>query len=327
MLLSMICLASIIVTPSPSLVVVNKDESTVSVVDVRTARILATLPTGDGPHEAAASPDGALAAVTDYGGQNAGSTLTVVDLVGLRVRRTIDLGQFRRPHGIAFVHARTVVVTSETAGAVLLVDVTTGVIENTWPTGQAVSHMLAIAGGTLITANIGSGSLSIVPTTGTGEPRALPVAPGTEAVAIRSDGRWAWVGSNTTSRIYAVDLTAGRVVDSVEANGQPYRIVPTHRDGRLLVSCPQADEVLVLDSHTLKLLGRVSTPPGDVEGTRPQGAGRPFGIAVSPDDRMAWVSLRGVGQIAELDLGALTVRRYLPARAGADGLAYADRTP
>ena len=50
--------------PSGTLVVLNKTEATASLIDLASGRVHATLPTGDGPHEAAVSPDGRTALVT-----------------------------------------------------------------------------------------------------------------------------------------------------------------------------------------------------------------------------------------------------------------------
>ncbi|MBM4193945.1 MAG: hypothetical protein FJ202_06130 [Gemmatimonadetes bacterium] len=66
------------------LVAGNKPANTVTLVDLASGTTLATLPTGLGPHEAAASRDGKWAVVTDYGtGPNPGNSLTLVD-VGAR---------------------------------------------------------------------------------------------------------------------------------------------------------------------------------------------------------------------------------------------------
>ncbi len=50
-----------------TLVVANKSEATVSLVDVASGEVRATLPTGNAPHEVAVSPDSALALVGNYG--------------------------------------------------------------------------------------------------------------------------------------------------------------------------------------------------------------------------------------------------------------------
>ena len=47
------------------------------------------------------APDGKTAFVADYGiPQRPGKTLTIVDLVRLEVKGTVDLGRHRRPHGL-----------------------------------------------------------------------------------------------------------------------------------------------------------------------------------------------------------------------------------
>lgn len=40
-----------------TLLVLNKSDNTVSMIDLASRKVLATLPTGVGPHEAAVSPD------------------------------------------------------------------------------------------------------------------------------------------------------------------------------------------------------------------------------------------------------------------------------
>ena len=86
-----------------TLVVLNKAEASASLIDCATGREIARLPTGKGPHEVAISPDGKTAVVGDYGQREPGSTLTVIDLPGRRVVKTIDLGDHHRPHGIEFL--------------------------------------------------------------------------------------------------------------------------------------------------------------------------------------------------------------------------------
>src|SRR5678816_1315844 len=102
-----------------TLVVTNKTPSTATIIDVASKRTLATLPTGNGPHEVVISSDGRLAVVSDYSGQP-GRTLTVIDVPALRVVRTIDLGQYNRPHGMVFLPGDSIViVTSEASGNVV----------------------------------------------------------------------------------------------------------------------------------------------------------------------------------------------------------------
>ncbi len=109
-----------------TLVVLNKAEATASLIDLDTGKVKKTLPTGDGPHEVAVSPDGTVALVTNYGNSKAeGNSLTVIDVGAGKVISTIDLGKFKWPHGVRFLDARAA-VTAEANKALLVVNVETG---------------------------------------------------------------------------------------------------------------------------------------------------------------------------------------------------------
>ncbi len=319
MLTTLCVLLGALTTPGqPALVVVNKDASTVSVIDLTAGTVLATLPTGDGPHEVAASADGRWAVVTDYGRQQAGATLTVVDLRALSVARTVTLLPHRRPHGAAFLpDNRTVVITSETSGVLLLVDVETGEITAEVPTGQKVSHMVALGpdGRYGYTANIGSGSLSAIDLDGREAARFLPVGIQTEAIGVTPAGTQAWLGSNPTGKVFTVDLAAWKVIDSVQTRGMPYRIGFTPDGGIAVITNPMADEIQILDARTRQPRGSVKTA----------GQASPQGLAFAPDGTTAWITLGGTSQVAEIDLTRSSIRRLLTSGAGPDGIAYVVR--
>jgi DNA-binding beta-propeller fold protein YncE len=130
-----------------TLIVTNKSPSTATIIDVGSGRTLATLPTGAGPHEVVVSPSGMRAVVTDYAGTpgNPGKTLTVLLLPQQRVEKTIDLGQYTRPHGIVFLPGDSLVaVTSETTGNVVIVDILRGTMRAIATMGQG-SHMVGVS--------------------------------------------------------------------------------------------------------------------------------------------------------------------------------------
>ena len=296
------------------LVVVNKQASTVSIVNVSTGTVTATLPTGANPHETAASRDGKWAVVSDYGAQVPGSTLTVVDLTASRIARTIELG-FTRPHGIVFLpDNRTVAVTSETGGAVVLVDVVQGTITSDHPTGQRVSHMVALThdGRIGYTANIADGSLSRIDLGGSTPARILPhIGSQTEAIGLSPDGREAWLGSNNTGKVLIVNVDQWKVTDSLQTSGFPYRIGFTPNGRFAVVTNPESNEIHVYDARMKARLGTLNV------------AESPLGLTFSPDNRTAWITLAGSGEIAEIDLETRAVKRRLPAGSAPDGIAYA----
>ena len=306
----------------PILVVVNKPASTLTIVNAATATLIGTLPTGANPHEAAASPDGHWAVVSDYGAQVPGSTLTVVDLRASRVARTIELG-FTRPHGITFLaDNRTVAVTSETAGAVLLVDVVDGVVKSQHPTEQRASHMLAVTsdGKTAYTANIASGSVSAIDLTKGAPPKSLWVGSQTEAIALTPNNRETWIGSNNTGKVYVVNVLDWKVVDSLQTSGFPYRIAFSPDGATALITNPMSDEVHLYDTSSRARIGTIRTPGSG------GGQGEPLGAVFAADGITAWVTLAGSGEIAAIDVASLAVKGYLPAGDGPDGIAIISMT-
>ena len=106
--------ATVLQAQTGTLVVLNKGANTVDIIDVASGQTLQTLPTGQVPHEAAISSDGRVVVTTDYGARARGTTLTIIDVPGMRVERTAHLGDHIGPHGIAFLPGDSLVaVTTE----------------------------------------------------------------------------------------------------------------------------------------------------------------------------------------------------------------------
>lgn len=309
--------ALLLVVPLPAagqtLVVAHKAANTVGVYDAAEGTTLAEWPTGAGPHEVAVSGDGRWAVVTDYGAAGpGGTTLTVLDLTTGEPGAKISL-PYARPHGAQFLaDHRTVAVTAERDARVLLVDVATGRVTRELETRQRASHMVAISpdNTTAYTANISDGSLSIIPIDG-GEVRVVPVGTLTEAIAASPDGRTVWLGSNDTGKGFVVDVAEGRVVDSVQTAGFPYRIAFTPDGKTAIVTNPEADEVRLIDAATREITAVIAV------------AGQPMGLHTARDNRRAWVTLGRGAAIAELLLPEARVERRFPTGAGPDGIGVA----
>ena len=122
---------------SPALLVVNKAENSLVVVDPARGKIGTRVPTGDGPHEVALAPDGRTAFVTNYGAQALGSSLWVIDIATKRSNRL----RFT-PDG------RLVLVSDLDAGDVVVIDVPTRTPVKRIPLGRGPSGILVVPGGT-----------------------------------------------------------------------------------------------------------------------------------------------------------------------------------
>src|SRR5256885_7821266 len=87
-------------TPSPALLVLEKSDNMLAIVDPANLQIVGRVPTGPDPHEIVASPDGKLAYISNYGGSE--RTLHTTSGVGVAARKglgPIKLGAPHPPHG------------------------------------------------------------------------------------------------------------------------------------------------------------------------------------------------------------------------------------
>jgi YVTN family beta-propeller protein len=303
---------------SGTLVVTNKGPATATIVDVASGRTLATLPTGQGPHEVVLSADGRWAVITDYGAQAGGNTLTVIDVPALRVARTIDLGQYRRPHGIAFLPGDSLVaVTSEASRHVVVVDVASGAVRRAIPTQRDVSHMLAVVadGSRIYTGDIGSNTVTELDAKTGAYVRSFDVPTQPEAVNVTPDGKEVWVGSNATGVVSVVDPSTGQVSRAAEGFGFPYRVLFTPDVRTVLMPDARNEELRFVERASRRELGRLAFAGGG-----------PQGITLSPDGKYAFQSLSQQSRVAIVDVASRKVIGHVAVGATPDGVAYTTRT-
>lgn len=303
--------------PAGTLIVTNKSAATASFIDLASNRILGTVPTGQGPHEIAVSRNGRVAVVTDYGGQGAagaGNTLTVIDVPARRVARTIDLAQYRRPHGVAFLPGDSLVaVTSEQSQNVVIVHPASGSVRRAIATQQVGSHMLAFGSRAdlIYTGNMGNNTVSELDVATGATRRRFDVPRTPEAIGMPTDGREVWVGSNAEGKVSAIDATSGAVRTAGEGFAWPYRIVFTPDDRTVLIPDLTNHDLRIVERASLRELARISLA----------GAG-PQGITITPDGRHAFLSLSAQNRVAIIDLQTRTVVGHVDAGPAPDGVVY-----
>ncbi len=297
------------------MVITNKTPSTVTIVDVRSGRTLATLSTGNGPHEIVISQDGQTAVVTDYGtGSAPGSSLTVIDVAGLRVQRTIDIAPYARPHGIVFLPGDSLVaVTAEASQAVITVDVRTGIVVRAARTNKAGSHMVGVSadGGIAWTGDMGSNTVTELDMKTGQAVRSLDVPERPEAINVTTDGSEVWVGSNSTGKISVIDGYTGAVTTAAEGFQWPYRVLFS----------PDAETVAIPDyrAEVVRFFARRSRAE---QGVLSFTGGGPQGITYTPDGRHILLSLSSEARIAVIGMPERKVLGYLSGGQTPDGVVY-----
>ena len=309
----------------------NKAEGTASIIDLGTGRVSFTLPVGNGPHEVAVSLDGGTAVACNYGTTQApGSSLTVLDLAGRRVERTIDLGSYRRPHGITWLpDNRRVAVTVEANQAVLIVDVRAGTIEKAVMTNEVGTHLLVRSrdGSRIYTANIGAGSVSMIDVPSGTLLKTTKTGRGPEAIDLSPDGKELWTADRPLERVYILNAQTLDTITSAPTGKFPNRLKFTPDGRHVLLSNAQSGYVGIYD---VRRRAEIAQIPFAVDSAllRPQMLGSqmgqsatPLGILMHPGGARAWVALAAMDRIAEVDVEKRTVVRLLQAGREPDGMA------
>lgn len=320
--------------PSGTLLVLNKSDDTVSFIDLASSEVKATLPTGDGPHEVAVSSDGKTAVVTNYGDStNPGNTLTVVDIPGKKVLRTIDLGTYSRPHGIEWLQGDDVAVTVEASKALLIVGVKDGKVKHAIATGQVGSHMVAVSPKhrRAFTANIGSGTTTVIDLSTHERITDVATGRGAEGIAVAPDGSEVWVTNRDANTVSIVDPATLKVSATLEPGEIPIRVKFTPDGTRALISNAKSGDVAVFDTVTKK---KITSIPMQQEGERTQnGESRPLvsqfgtgpvpvGILMPEPLSLAFVANTNADTITVIDLETFKIVNRLKAGREPDGLGY-----
>jgi YVTN family beta-propeller protein len=317
-----------------TLIVANKAEATVSLVDLPSGKVAATLPVGVGPHEVAVSPSGRLALIANYGNQaQQGSTLTLIDVPAAKVLKTIDLGEYRRPHGLAWLDERRALVTSEQSKALLEIDAEEGKVAGAAVTGQEVSHMVAVAPGAprAFVANIRSGSITAVDLEDRKRISDIATGAGAEGIAVTPDGKQVWVTNREADTVSVIDAASLQVLANLPSASFPIRAEVTPDGKHVLVSNARSGDLSVFSVADRKLARRVSLESGAMGKGKGGQEGRllselggsvPIGIEIAPDGKRAYVAHANADEISIVDLESWKKVGSLTAGREPDGMGY-----
>jgi len=306
-------------TPSPALIVLNKEDANLAIVDPTSGKVVGRVPTGVGPHEVAVSSDGKLAVVGNYGtGPEPGKTLSVIDLVTQKELHRVDLGPLRRPHGVTFAGGKAY-FTAEANKLIGRYDPAANQVDWLQGTGQNTTHMVLVSSNLnrIFTSNISSDSISIFERSGNGEnwnQTVVPVGKGPEAFDVSPDGNELWTAHSRDGGVSVINVNSRQVVDTIKLGTKRSNRLKFTPDGKhVLITDLDAGELVVLDAQTRKEVKHIKLGRG------------PEGILMIPDGSLAYVAVAGDNTIAVVDLKTWDVTGHITTGTGPDGMAWAVR--
>lgn len=306
------CSSPALADPPPgTLLVGNKGENTLSLIDLKDGTEIARLPTGHMPHEIAVSPDGKQAAVVAYGG----STIDVFDLATRTKSKTIELAPNMRPHGLVWLRDGRLIATAEASKTVVIV-APDGAIRAI-PTEAMGSHMVAIApdGRHAFVANILSGTVGVLDLQAGTRLRDITVGGKPEGIALARGGKELWVGDLSAPRLQAYDTATGAKLTEIAIDPVAIRVAASPDGKTVATSNVGSGTISFIDVATRKLTRTIS-----VSGTGDAGQ---VTLLFSPDGKRLYAAETGHDKVAEIDVASGKVLRRLDAGKNGDGLALA----
>ncbi len=303
------------------LLVANKAEHTLGIIDPDAGKQVATIPEGSVTgHEVIASPDGRLAYVPIYGDSGVGkpgsdgNNMVVIDIASRKIIGNVDFGHGVRPHCPMFGPKDGLLyVSTELDKAIAVIDPHTLKIVGSVPTGRPESHMFAIThdGRFAYTTNVGSGTVSVLDIAGRKTLDVISVAPVVQRIALSVDDRYVFTSDQSKPQLAVIDTATRKVTQWIPMPATGYGSAATPDGNWLVIALPGAKQVGVINLKTMKVEHAIDVPAAPQE------------VLIRPDGGVAYVSCDASHKVAEIRTSDWTVTRLIDAGAGADGLAWA----
>jgi YVTN family beta-propeller protein len=315
--LGLLLLASVVAHAQGSarLLVLNKEDANLAIVDPASGSVVGRVPVGAGPHELVVSTDGKYAFASNYGtGPAPGNTISMIDIAAAKEFRRIDVSPLRRPHGLWFTGGK-LYFSAEADKKIARYDPAADTIDWQFETGQNTTHMVMLTkdAKTILTSNISSGTVSIIQPGSDGKwmQTVVTVGRGPEGIDIAPDGKTAWSAHSQDGGVSVIDLASKKVIHTIDVGTKRSNRIKLTADGRsALISDLDAGELVVLDTASRTVTKRI--PLGKA----------PEGILIPPGSSVAYVAVNGDNFIAAVDVKTWAVTKKIQTGTGPDGMAW-----
>lgn len=275
--------------PTHRLFVTNEEDDTVSVIDSRTHKLVATVEVGGRPRGIGFSPDHSKVYVA-LGDENA---IGVIDTDTLKVLKKIPAGS--DPEAFAVHPNGRIYLSNEDSGKATVLNPDTGKIEAEIQVGIEPEGVAVTPDGKKVMVT--SESTNMVHVISVPEHQIVAnilVGARPREVAFSEDGRYGYVTCEVGGEVVKFDVETNKIVQRKKLRREIRLVKPKGirrgPDGRFWIATGRGDLVAVLDAHTL-----------DLEKTIPVGR-RVWGMAFSGDGKTLYVTNSLDGTLSVIDV-------------------------
>jgi YVTN family beta-propeller protein len=270
----------------PAFVVGEKMAGSIGFYDAQFKR-LGGVKVGAHPHEVALSADKRTLYVADNGvvwmtetgaGDN---TISVIDIPSQLRTAVIDLGGFRRPHGLTVDEASgRVWVTTEQPSQLLSVDPVKRQVLRRYDVQGRAPHIVNVGlDGWAFTSNTDTGTVAAI-NTESGEVRLIPSGTRPQGQAMSPDRKTLYITNSGEASISIVDIERQARVGTIPTGKAPVRLALLPDGKTLIYALQEARAVGFADIASRQEVQQIAL------------AGRPVSISLSTDGRLAYSSVQ-----------------------------------
>ena len=289
----LLCLHTGLAQAAPFAYITNAGAGNVSVIDVATNAIAATVPLGTNPASVSVSPDGSRVYISNQGGNN----VSVLSTATNTVTATVPVG--RSPRGVAITPdgARAYVANGDVANISVL-STATNIVTATIPVGISPRGVAVTPDGSRVyVANYGfsSSNVSVISTATNTVIATVPVGVSPFGVAVTPDGTRVYVTNLFSNNVSVISTATNTVIATVPVGSIPLGVAITPDGSRGYVANQGGNTVSV-----------IATASNTVSATVTVGAS-PVGVAITPDGAQAYVVNQNSNSVSVLSTASNAV--------------------
>jgi YVTN family beta-propeller protein len=257
-------------------------------------RRLAGVKIGEHPHEIVVAADNRTAYISDngilwmqYAGEG-GNTISIVDLRARKKLGAIDLGNYRRPHGMDIDAKRNrLVSTIENPDGLLLIDLRTRKVLRKYDVQGEDPHMVILSadGETAFVSNTSTDTLAAIHLE-TGRTKLIPTDKRPQGAVRSADGKLLYLTNSEGNSITIIDVAKQENVGRIATGAGPNRIAIAEGGRTLVYSMQTGESVGFADIPSRKQTAEIKLP------------GPPLSFTLSPDGRYGYAGVQDHDTVA-----------------------------
>ncbi len=296
---------------APFAYITNQDDDNVSVIDVATDTVIATIPVGIGPYGVAVTPDGTQVYVENSGNHfdawgTGTSSVSVINTASNTVTATVTVGNSTYGGSVAVTPDSTkAYVANSSDGTVSVILTATNTIAATvqvddWPYAVAVTP----DGSRVYVARLWGNIVSVIDTATDTVTATVQMGERADGVAVLPVGTDVYVANEDTDTVSVIDTATNNVTTSIAVGHFPVCLAASPDSAKVYVANALGASISVIDTATKTVTATVPIPSTTQYG--------PFGIDVTPDGTRVYVAVLSNDAVSVIDTATNTVIDAVP---------------